>query len=179
MSHLPLLLIIVLVIVGIAVVAVLKSKLARVSPTDDASGGYQLRLGLLTPAERSFAGVLDGALPEGLTWFAKVRLGDVFQPREGLARSASASASNRINQKHFDFLLVRTTDFGPVAGIELDDKSHQRARRKERDAFVDDVCQMCHLPLLHQPAQAAYDQAQLRATISALVAKPYPAMVTR
>lgn len=42
---------------------------------------YELRPALLTPAERSFAGVLDCSLPEGVIWFAKVRLADVFKTR--------------------------------------------------------------------------------------------------
>lgn len=40
----------------------------------------------------------------------------------------------------------------PVLAIELDEKSHQRKDRKDRDAFVDQVFQAAALPLLHVPA---------------------------
>lgn len=130
---------------------------------------YQTRPSLLTPAERSFAGVLDGALPEGVTWMAKVRLGDIVVTKRGLTPSQRASAWNRVNQKHVDFLLVRVADFAPAAGIELDDSSHEEERRKSRDAFVDAVFRSASLPLLHVPAQAAYNPMELRAQIAALL----------
>jgi hypothetical protein len=52
----------------------------------------------------------------------------------------------------------------PVLGIELDDSSHQRADRIERDEFVTRVFEAAGLPLLHIPARASYsvqDLAQL------------------
>lgn len=160
-------LLVIIAIVAIALVAVaviLKAKLTRASPPG-AGADYELRPTLLTPAERSFAGVLDGVVPDGVTWFAKVRLGDVFKTRTGLAPGDRSRASNRINQKHVDFLLVRSNDLVPIAGIELDDSSHETARRRNRDAFVDDVFHSCHLPLLHVPAQAGYIQAEVRRKI--------------
>lgn len=41
----------------------------------------------------------------------------------------------RACQKHVDFVLVEAADFG--VAVELDDSSHQRAKAKERDGFVD------------------------------------------
>ena len=93
----------------------------------------------------------------------------MFKPRKGLSPSLRTRAGNRINQKHVDFLLVRTTDLAPVAGVELDDSSHERADRKKRDVFVDEVFRTCKLPLLHVPAQASYNTAELRASISATI----------
>jgi hypothetical protein len=116
--------------------------------------------------------VLDGALPEGVTWLAKVRLGDVFKTRKGLTASENATARNRIDRKHVDFLLVRSSDLAPLAGVELDDSSHEGADRKQRDAFVDDLFRSCALPILHVPAQAAYNQAELRARIAAVLGSP-------
>jgi hypothetical protein len=153
-------------IVALAIVVGVLKKLSSTAPAG--SGAYELRKALLTPAERSFAGVLDGALPEGLTWFAKVRLGDVFVTKKGLTRSENTTARNKIDRKHVDFLLVRSSDLAPIAGIELDDRSHGRDDRKDRDAFVDEVFRSCGLPLLHVHAQAAYNQAELRTKIEAL-----------
>ena len=44
----------------------------------------------------------------------------------------------------------------PLVGMELDDRSHQRADRKERDEFVNEVFKAAGLPLLHVPARRGY-----------------------
>ncbi len=108
----------------------------------------------------------------------KVRLGALFVTRKGLQPAQRTRAWNRINQKHVDFLLVKITDFSPVAGIELDDGSHDAEDRKTRDAFVDEVFRSCGVPLLHVPAQPAYNPHELRTKIASLV-EPKPAISTR
>lgn len=165
----------------ILLVAVLLAAAARHLAKNKAQGGgaYQVRRALLSPAERSFVGVLDGALPDGLTWMTKVRLADVFMTRKGLQPAARTRAWNRISQKHVDFLLVRTSDFAPVAGIELDDGSHDADDRKTRDAFVDEVFRACGVPLLHVPAQQAYHPNELRAKVSSLVESKPTADLTK
>ena len=49
--------------------------------------------------------------------------------------------------------------------VELDDASHKQRRRQERDAFLDRVCTDAGLPILHQPAQIAYDTKELRQSV--------------
>jgi hypothetical protein len=137
-----------------------------------ADAQYQVVPSILTPAERSFLGVLEPLLPEGVTYLVKIRLGDVFVPRKGLDNSRRTSARNRINQKHVDVLLVSTSDFKPLAGVELDDSSHAEDRRKARDAFVDEVFRSGGVPLLHIPAQATYNPNELRAQVAAALESP-------
>ncbi len=158
----------VLVVLAAIIIPLLKAKLnggATPAGTAD-TNHYALRSVVFSPAERSFLGVLDGSLPDGVSWLGKVRLGDVFVTRKGLTASQRASARNKINQKHVDFLLVRMSDFAPLAGVELDDSSHDAEDRQERDAFVDQVFRSAGIPLLHIPAQATYNPAALRATIT-------------
>jgi hypothetical protein len=168
-------LVVVLVIVAIAA-AILKQKLGAAAP--DAGPGdvndYILQPAILSPAERSFLGVLEPLLPEDVGYLVKVRLGDVFTTRKGLDASRRTRARNRINQKHVDFLLIRTSDLKPLAGVELDDRSHDAEDRQKRDAFVDGVFQSCRLPLLHVPARATYNPNELRASIAGLVGKTAP-----
>ena len=173
MSSLFLLVIVAVVLVALAIVAsLLKAKFGGLASSPGALNAYELRKSVFTPAERSFAGVLDGAVPEGVTWLGKVRLGDIFVTRKSLTRSESATARNRIDRKHVDFPLVRNSDLAPVAGVELDDSSHEGADRKQRDAFVDDLFRSCELPILHVPAQAAYNQTELRAKIAGALGSP-------
>ena len=155
----------VLIAVILALLAALKLKVAG----KGAASSYYLRKSLLTPAERSFFGVLEPILPAGLRVFAKVRLEDIFGVVSGLERGARQTARNRINRKHVDFLLVRLSDLAPLAGIELDDSSHEQEERQQRDAFVDEVFKSGGIPLLHVTAQKAYNPAEIKAKIAATV----------
>jgi hypothetical protein len=171
----PLLLLIGVVVLLIFVAAVMlarKASGAASDPAATAGADYQVRPAVLSAAERSFLGVLEPLLPEGVGYLVKIRLGDVFVTRKGLTASRRTSAWNRINQKHVDFLLVNTTELKPLAGIELDDSSHAEDRRKTRDAFVDDVFRSCGLPLLHVTAQTTYNPTDLRTKVAALLASP-------
>jgi len=53
--------------------------------------------------------------------------------------------------------------------IELDDWSHKRADRRERDKFVDQALGDAGLSILRVPVQASYDPAALRADIEQLL----------
>jgi hypothetical protein len=159
----------VLVVVIAAVLAALKAKLGNGAAK---TGVYYARKSLFTPAERSFLGVLEANLPAGVRAFGKVRLEDIVGVKSGLDRSERQAARNRINRKHVDFLLVRTDDLSPVAGLELDDSSHEEEDRQQRDAFVDAVFASAGIPLLHVPAQKAYNPAELKAKLAALLTPP-------
>lgn len=162
----PIVIVVFALVILAVVVFALKAKLAGGEESSGPGNVYELRPAILTKAERSFFGALEQACPDGVGLLAKVRLGDLFQPRKGLPRSEWTKASNRINNKHVDFLLVRASDFVPVVGVELDDKSHARRDRQWRDEFVNEVFRSAGLPLLHVPAQASYNVAELRAAVA-------------
>lgn len=56
-------------------------------------------------------------------------------------------AFSRINGKSVDFLIC-TNDMRPLLAIELDDITHSRPDRQQRDAFVNTVITNAHIPLL-------------------------------
>jgi len=116
-----------------------------------------------------FCGRLDPLLPTEVRIFAKVGLDDIFGVKSGLERGARQSAVNKINRKHVDFLLVRATDLVPLAGIELDDSSHEAEDRRQRDVFVDAVFKSGGIPLLNVPAQESYNPAVLKSKVAALL----------
>jgi len=163
-----LILILALIIVAAAVLTALKALVAK----GGKGGLYQLKQALFTPAERSFLAVLERALPPGVRVFGKVRLADIFGVKSGAEKGERQGAFNRISRKHVDFLLVRTDDLAPLAGVELDDRSHEEEDRQARDALVDEVFRSAGLPLLHVPVQKAYDPGDLRSKVSALLAPP-------
>lgn len=151
-------------LIFIAVVAAVLNALRRRPPPETPL--YSLQPSILTAAERSFAGVLELLLPPDVRLVVKIRLADVFAPRQGLTRSVATSALNRISAKHVDFLLIRVSDAAPLVGIELDDKSHEAGSRIRRDMFVDDVFQSCGLPLLHVVAKSSYNANELRSQVA-------------
>jgi hypothetical protein len=126
---------------------------------------YHLRDNFLSPAELSFYGVLRTVVDSRATISAKVGLNDLFYvKREDPSRYRIYT--NKIDRKHVDFLLCDPVTMRPIVGIELDDKSHERTDRKERDAFVDQVFQAAQLPLLHVPAKRGYVTSEIAALLA-------------
>lgn len=150
------------VVVALLVGAVLV--LERVMPKGSGkkSGGleYEACGPLLTAAEAAFYPVLIEAAkagPEACLVMSKVRLRDLIQPKKGLDRSRWQSLHNRACQKHVDFVVVRASDFGVVAAVELDDSSHQRKDRKERDGFVDGALEAAGVRVVRVKWGRGYD----------------------
>lgn len=126
---------------------------------------YSLKPALFSPAERSFLGVLEQAIGKHYQIFGKVRIADVVATKRGLSSSNWQTAFNRINAKHFDFVLCNRDNLAVVCAIELNDKSHQKDSRRQRDAFVIEVCRAIGLPLVQVPAKRMYSVEEIRTTI--------------
>ena len=123
---------------------------------------YRVRDDFLSPAELSFYHVLKSIVGDHLTVLTKVRMIDLFyvvRPNENY------SYRGKISQKHIDFLLCRPKTMQPIAGIELDDASHLRQDRIERDEFVDKVFEKANLPLLRFPTQRTYHTQEISAIL--------------
>ena len=69
-----------------------------------------------------------------------------------------------ISELSFDFVLFNRS-FKPLLAIELDGKSHEDKKRKERDAFVEEICKQADLKLLRWDREDAYDSEKLRKAI--------------
>lgn len=126
---------------------------------------YRMLAALLTPAERSFFGVLQLSTKGRLLIFAKVRVADILTTTKGLSNSERQSAFNRIKAKHFDFVLCDPNHLGVVCVLELDDKSHKKASRQQRDEFLNSACEAAGVPLIHFQAKAAYAQSEIEKTL--------------
>lgn len=146
--------------VAVAILVFAAFALLAVAAKKRTGARYTLRPSLLTPAELAFAQALTAARPSGAYIAPKVRLADIFDAPRG-----DRAAFARISQKHVDFLLIDEESGRPLAGIELDDRSHQRADRRARDEVVDRIFASAGLPLLHVKARAAYSAATLAGMI--------------
>jgi very-short-patch-repair endonuclease len=119
---------------------------------------YKVRDNFLSKAELSFYHVLSSVVGNKATICIKVRLRDIIyttQPNENRA------ASNRIQQKHLDFLLCNPKTMQPILGIELDDSSHSRTDRIERDDFIDKAFEAAGLPVIHIKNQNSYNMQEI------------------
>ena len=76
---------------------------------------------------------------------------------------------NKILAKHIDFVLCERDSLQPLLCIELDDSSHQRPERIERDKFVDAAFDAAKLPLIRIPVSDTYPLSELRNVIRELI----------
>lgn len=123
----------------------------------------------ISPAELNFYFNLRSVIGDSAHIFSKVKLSDLFYAKTG-DYGKNRSYTNRIDRKHVDFLLCNFKTMKPILGIELDDKSHQRADRQERDDFVNHVFEAAKLPLMHFSVQRSYSQSELKSKISVYLA---------
>ena len=75
----------------------------------------------------------------GLGITAKIRLADLIEVDTEQTREFGRFFS-RISSKHIDFGLVNPENMEVKFLIELDDSSHNRPDRMERDDFINKVC---------------------------------------
>jgi len=127
---------------------------------------YHLVDEFLSPAELNFFFNLKTVIGDSAYIFSKVKLSDLFYTKTG-DYGKNRSYLNRIDRKHVDFLLCDAKTLQPILGIELDDKSHQRVDRQERDDFVNHAFQAAKLQLIHVSVQRGYSQSELKAKLSA------------
>lgn len=88
----------------------------------------------------------DVAEVKGYVICPKVRLLDIVKPRSG--EKKYKTLLYKIQSKHVDFVIC-DQNMNIKAIIELDDKTHDTEKGKERDAFVDTVLQSVGYKIIH------------------------------
>lgn len=137
---------------------------------------YHLRDNFLSPAELEFYKLLRRIVRTRAFLGTKVNLNDIFWVKSG-DQSRFRTYTNKIDRKHVDFLICDWETMQPIVAIELDDKSHERKDRQERDAFVDAVFQAANLPILHIKVRRKYDPLEIALQLAPylnLKIKPQP-----
>ena len=104
------------------------------------------RRDLLTSNELAFYQILAPIVCQhGWQLLMKMRLADVMAVRKGT--EDYMSYFNKIKAKHTDFVFCDPFTLEILAGLELDDPSHERPDRQERDEFVDNAYAAAGIPL--------------------------------
>lgn len=117
---------------------------------------YALRRKFFTQAEGNFYRALLRAIGDKCFVFAKVRLLDIADLQKD-----DRWSKYRIQAKHVDFLLCHPASLRPILAIEVDDRSHERADRADRDRFVNALFEEIGLPLLRVPAATWFDPPEV------------------
>lgn len=125
---------------------------------------YVLNNPIMSPKEKSFyTAVKPIAYELGLTVFCKVRLADLLNVPKNISKYHTWF--NHVKAKHVDFVLV-DNDLNIKVIIEVDDKTHSREDRKQRDDFVDKAFAQLGIEVLHIYSWGTrYGGVDLKATI--------------
>lgn len=167
---LPTLALVVIVLI-LTVVKHLSGGSDQATPLNREGFPYRLRDDFVSAAELSLYRIVVDSAPDDTQVLAKANLGDLFFVHDGSFGTRMGWRS-RINRKHVDLLVCDSRTLRPRLGIELDDRSHVREDRRQRDAFVDKVFRAAGLPLLRVPARMTYNVQELRASIEQTLAVP-------
>lgn len=109
--------------------------------------GYQYRCkdSIMTGPEQDFFKVLIEIVDNKYYVFPQVHL-DAFLNHK-ITGQDWFYAFNHINQKSVDFLICDKINEKPLLVIELDDRSHERPNRIERDREVERIFMSANLPI--------------------------------
>ena len=158
----------VVVLVLAAIGGVVAKRMGLLKPAAGVSKlTYRRKEYLLSKAERSFYEVLAVTVDSRLMVFPKIRLLDLVEPLRGAENRQALR--NRVQSKHVDFVLCDRAALRPVLVVELDDASHQRQNRKDRDASLDSILASAGLPILHMRAERGYTTSELKQKIASAI----------
>lgn len=108
---------------------------------------YARKLHLVTPTELSFFKTLLTAVNrEHYYIIPQVHLSSLFLHK--FRGQSWWGALQHINRKSVDYVICSLEGLNPVCAIELDDASHLRKDRIERDKIVEKLFRQANLPLL-------------------------------
>jgi very-short-patch-repair endonuclease len=131
---------------------------------------YKAKPYFFSNAEASFYHLLLQMTGENIIVFPHVALRDLVTIT-GINKSDYYKYYNQIDRKQIDFLLVDAKNLKPMLVIELDDSSHQRPDRVQRDIFVEKVLTISRIPFVRIPVKQSHDPKELVDTFRKAIQK--------
>lgn len=142
--------VILLIVLTKLLISIQKTK----KPAQNSSGqkpllkyNYKIKKSVMTTAEENFYKKLTSALHDNYIIIPQAHLSIIFN--HTVYGQNWRGAFSAINGKSIDFLIIDRDTFQPLVGIELDDSSHERRDRQERDKIVNAIFKQTNLPLVH------------------------------
>jgi hypothetical protein len=139
---------------------------AEVETTPDNRLPYKRKRYILTSAEYRFYKALRLATGDQFIIAPQVHLEDLVEVDH--SEKNWRTYHNKIDRKSVDFVLFDKQTVVALLAIELDDSSHRRPDRQERDGFVNSIFASAGLKLLHVPVREYYPVEELKAQIGRL-----------
>ena len=118
----------------------------------------------MTKVENNFYKVLQKVIPSGTVLVPQVAL-------SSLVKTSNRSYRNKVDRKSVDFVLFKDYYFNPLLVIELDDSTHKRIDRIERDHFVDLVLLKANLPIIHFELKRNFNEDEIKSMIDTKLKK--------
>lgn len=118
---------------------------------------YERKEYFFSVAELKFYEVLKAVIGDKYLIFPKVRICDLIKTKE----KEEYLYFNKIKSKHVDFVICEKQPIRTKIIIELDDSSHYRAERQERDNFIDEAFANAGIPIVHIPVKREYRKEEL------------------
>ncbi len=131
---------------------------------NDVDERYVLRDSLLTDAEKNFLNVLKQVVDGRYIIENQVQLSRIVTPKDQNGHFINYADFNQIKSKSIDFVLY-DRNYKPHLCIELDDRSHLRLDRINRDFQVNRILKGVGLKIIHIKTSYSHDLESLRRQI--------------
>ena len=134
---------------------------------------YKPKIYITTLNEMKFYNVLQEIAKElDYTLFAQVSLYNIISMQDNLDYSTHTKYFNKIASKSIDFVLVDKKCRIKLC-IELDDNSHKKKNRIERDNFINQLFKELEIDLLRYPIYNVYYKDTLKRKIQESIKEHY------
>lgn len=139
----------ILLVIIIIVIAIVVKLSANIKPSGNQSTAYSYvsRNSIMTQRESKFFRRLSEAFQTEYFIFPQVHLPALLDYR-GNDQKKKWSAFLHINRKSVDYILCDKNTLQPICAIELDDWTHTRKSRIERDEEVERILSEARMPLI-------------------------------
>ena len=121
---------------------------------------YQRKDFFMTKPEHDFFDILVALLGDRYYVFSQVHLSTILDNK--VKGQNWRGAFRHIDEKSVDFVICDKAYIKPLLAIELDDSSHERAGRQDRDAEVERIFKEVGLPLLRFANQNQFNKDEIK-----------------
>ncbi len=115
---------------------------------------------LISRAEHEFFDILVEILGSQYYVFTQVHLPTILDHK--IKGQNWKGAFSHINGKSVDFVICDKANIKPLLSIELDDKSHDRLDRIERDSEVERMLKEAEMPLLRFENHGNFNKEEIK-----------------
>ncbi len=119
---------------------------------------YKRRDCIMTQSERRCYVALNNAIADKYDVFPQIHLPSFLDHK--IVGQSWMGAFRHIDEKSVDFVLCDKNDLSPKLAIELDDRSHERPDRQERDREVERILKGASMPLLRLRDESSFENKE-------------------